>query len=64
MTKESICMRCVELIRLKVKRPPGETSDEKRLCSLGGIYIQLMPYDTIEECSRYVEVLGDEVRKK
>jgi len=59
MTEESICVRCVKLIRMKVETNDGRVVEE-RICSLGGVKDTLMSGDTVKECSRYVEVPGDE----
>jgi len=61
MTDKSICVRCAELIRVKVKR---NTSFEIKLCPFDVIAMKLYPDDTVEECSRFVEMPGGEVKGK
>jgi len=57
MTDESICARCAELIRVRVRRH-GVTIVEKAICGERSIDDYLQQTDTVEECSRFVEVPG------
>lgn len=60
MTKESICMRCAELIRMRFK----DFEEEERICGVGAIGTDIMGSGaTVKECSRYVEVSGDKTKK-
>lgn len=58
MTDESICARCAELIRVKVRR--HGVAFEKRVCSVENIGLRVWSDDTVEECSRFVEAPGEE----
>jgi len=59
MTDESICARCAELIRVRVRRHSGAIV-EKAICGEGAIDDYLMATDTVGECSRFAEVPGEE----
>lgn len=65
MTNESICVRCAELVRVKVKRKAREeyVIEEESMCSIGVIQDTVFFMDTVQECSRFVQVPG-EVEKK
>ena len=65
MTKESICAKCAELIRIKVSNyGRGTSGEEIRICPLKGIGEVIVFDDTIEECSRFVKVPEDKLKAK
>lgn len=58
MTKESICVRCAELITLRVKRVRRDENfiEEIMVCPERAIDDSLGLNDVVEGCSRFVEV--------
>ena len=58
MIDKSICAKCVELIRVKVKRVRRDESftEEVMVCSMEVINESLGLNDVIQKCSRFVKV--------